>query len=362
MAYMMKRQEKGERKNFWENFGQDIAIDLGTANTLVYIKNKGIVINEPSVVALNINTGQILAIGNEAKMMVGRTPAHIVATRPLVDGVVSDYEVTEQMLKYFIGKVAGQTIFHRFRSRVIVGIPSGVTEVEKRAVYDATKAAGVKDVFLIEEPIAAAVGSRLPIQDATGSIIVDVGGGTTEIAVISLGGVVVSNSLRVAGDRLNDDIIRYVRNQYKLVIGERTAENVKIHIGSVYPLSKKFENTIKGRDVVTGLPKEVVISNEDVQKAISGSVRVIVSSIKEAIEKTPPELIGDIMDRGVILAGGGGLLRGLDKLVQEVTLVPCYVTNDPLTSVVRGAGMVLENLDSLKNVLVPLDVGRKPRY
>ncbi len=343
------------------NFGQDIGIDLGTANTLVYVKNRGIVINEPSVVAVNQKSGQVLAIGQEAKTMVGRTPAHIVATRPLVNGVVSDFEVTEQMLKYFIQKVTKGGFFHRLRSRVVVGIPSGVTEVEKRAVYDATRNAGVREVYLIEEPIAAAIGARLPIQEATGSIIVDIGGGTTEIAVVSLGGVVVDRSLRVAGDKMNNDIIRYVRNHFKLAIGERTAEDIKIKIGSVVQLQDRLEMEIRGRDIITGLPKEQVITDVDARKAISGSVMTIVNSIKSSIEETPPELIGDIMERGIILAGGGGLLRGLDKLVTNVTHVPTFVAADPLTAVVRGSGMVLEDLDNLREVLVPLDMSKRPK-
>ena len=349
-------------KSLLNNFGQDIGIDLGTANTLVYVKNRGIVINEPSVVAVNQKSGQLLAIGQEAKMMVGRTPGHIVATRPLVNGVVSDFEVTEQMLRYFIGKVTKGGFFHKVRSRVVVGIPSGVTEVEKRAVYDATRNAGIREVYLIEEPIAAAIGARLPIQEATGSVIVDIGGGTTEIAVVSLGGVVVAKSLRVAGDRMNSDIIRYIRNHYKLAIGERTAEDIKVKIGSACQLHEKLELSIRGRDVITGLPKEIIVTDYDARKAISQSVMTIVNNVKTAIEETPPELIGDIMERGIILAGGGGLLRGLDKLITNVTLVPAFVTADPLTAVVRGAGMVLEDIDSLKEVLVPLDIQKRPRF
>lgn len=356
-----KRKKRPQYTNFFDRFGQDIGIDLGTANTLVYVRNKGIVINEPSVVAVNQKTGQVLAIGNEAKEMVGRTPGHIVATRPLVDGVVSDFEVTEQMLDYFIGKVTKGGFLHKFRSRVVVGLPSGVTEVEKRAVYDATRNAGIREVYLIEEPIAAAIGARLPIQEATGNIIVDIGGGTTEIAVISLGGVVASRSLRVAGDKMNQDIIRYVRNYYKLAIGERTAEEIKMTIGSACQMPERLELIIRGRDIITGLPKEVIISDYDARKAIYSSIMTIVSTIKSTIEETPPELIGDIMERGVILAGGGAHLKGLDIVVEEITKVPCHLANDPLTAVVRGAGQVVENIDSLKSVLVPLDLGKKPR-
>lgn len=360
----MKKSSIHKTKPIWErmlsNFGQDIGIDLGTANTLVYVKNRGIVINEPSVVALNTKSGQVVAIGEQAKMMVGRTPGHIIATRPLVDGVVSDFEVTEQMLKYFIRKVTQKGIFHHWKTRVVIGIPSGVTEVEKRAVYDATRNAGVREVYLIEEPIAAAIGARLPIQEATGSMIVDIGGGTTEIAIISLGGVVVAKSLRIAGDRLNSDIIRYIRSHYKLAIGERTAENLKVDIGSACTTSESMVMSIKGRDIISGLPKEVLVNDTDIRKAMGHSVMLIINAIKTSIEETPPELIGDIMDRGIILAGGGGLLRGLDVMVTNVTKVPSFITQDPLTSVVRGAGMVLEDLDSLKDVLIPLDISKKP--
>ncbi|NBP56820.1 rod shape-determining protein [bacterium] len=354
-----KSQEKF-LSNLLRSFGQDIGIDLGTANTLVYVKNRGIVINEPSVVAINTKSRQVLAIGQEAKTMVGRTPAHIVATRPLVNGVVSDFEVTEQMLKYFINKVTQRGFFHHWKTRVVVGIPSGVTEVEKRAVYDATRNAGVREVYLIEEPIAAAIGARLPIQEATGSIIVDIGGGTTEIAVMSLGGVVISKSLRVAGDKLNADIIRYVRTHYKLAIGERTAENIKINIGSAYALSESMEMGVKGRDIISGLPKQVKVNDTDIRKAIANSIMQIASAVKTSIEETPPELIGDIMERGIILAGGGALLKGLDILITNTTRIPTLITSDPLTVVVRGTGMVLEDLDSLKELLIPLDINKKP--
>ena len=358
-----KKQEKSKFtafSNLWSSFGQDIGIDLGTANTLVYVKNRGIVINEPSVVAINKKSGQILAIGEEAKTMVGRTPAHIVATRPLVNGVVSDFEVTEQMLKYFISKVTHKGFFHHWKTRVVVGIPSGVTEVEKRAVYDATRNAGVREVYLIEEPIAAAIGARLPIQEAVGSIIVDIGGGTTEIAVMSLGGVVISKSLRVAGDKLNNDIIRYIRTHYKLAIGDRTAENIKISIGSAYALSEPLEIGVKGRDIISGLPKEVIVNDTDIRKAMANSIMQIATAVKNSIEETPPELIGDIMEKGIILAGGGALLKGLDILITNITRVPTIIASDPLTVVVRGTGMVLEDLDSLKELIIPLDIGKKP--
>ncbi len=333
-------------------FSKDIGIDLGTANTLIYVKGRGIVINEPSVVAINIKTGQVLAIGQEAKKMVGRTPSHIVASRPLVAGVVSDYEVTEQMLKFFIDKVHKESFSIMPRPRVVVGVPSGVTEVEKKAVEDATKSAGAREVYLIEEPMAAAIGVRLPVQEATGTMIVDIGGGTTEVAVISLGGIVVSRSLRIAGDRLNEDIIKYIRDEFNMLLGERTAEDIKIMVGSAYELEDSIEAIMRGRDLVTGLPREVTITDTHIRKAMSRSVKSIVSAIKSAIEETPPELVADIMSRGIILAGGGGLLRGLDKLVVEQTEMPIKVVEDPLTAVVRGTGIVLEDIDAVKDVLV----------
>ncbi len=345
----------------FKRFSQDIGIDLGTANTLVYVKGKGIVINEPSVVAINQRTKQILAIGAEAQRMVGRTPAHIVATRPLVDGVISDFEVTEQMLRYFIDKVHHRTYSFLRRPRVVIGIPSGVTEVEKRAVIDAAVNAGARQAFLIEEPMAASIGARLPVQDAQGSMIVDIGGGTSEIAVLSLGGVVVASSIRIAGDEMNENIIQYARDNFNLLVGPRSAEDLKIKIGSAYPLDEPVYAQLRGRDLVTGLPKEVTVSDTHVREALSPSIRVIVNSIKNVVEEIPPEIISDIMHRGIILAGGGALLRGLDKLVAEETKMPVTVTDDPLTAVVRGCGIVVEDLENLKDVLLPTDFGRIPR-
>ncbi len=333
-------------------FSKDIGIDLGTANTLVYVRGKGIVINEPSVVALNTKTKQILAIGNEAKKMVGRTPSHIVATRPLVDGVISDFEVTEQMLRYFIDKVQQQVFNFLSRPQVVIGIPSGVTEVEKRAVQDATLNAGARIAFLIEEPMAAAIGARLPVQDPSGSMIVDMGGGTTEIAVISLGGIVVSKSIRIAGDEMNEKIVQFARDEFNLMLGERTAEEVKIKIGSAYPVKERMETKMRGRDLVTGLPKEVTVNDEQIRIALSRSVRTIVNSVRQAIEETPPELVADIMQRGIVLAGGGALLRGIDQLIARETQMPVAIADDPLTTVVRGTGIVLEDLDTLREVLV----------
>ncbi|MBU4030950.1 rod shape-determining protein, partial [Patescibacteria group bacterium] len=331
-------------------FSKDIGIDLGTANTLVYVKGRGIVINEPSVVAINQKTGQILSIGQEAKKMVGRTPAHIVASRPLVAGVVSDFEVTEQMLKFFIDKVHRESFSILPRPRVVVGIPSGVTEVEKKAVEDAVRNAGAREVYLIEEPMAAAIGVRMPVQEATGNMIVDIGGGTSEVAVISLGGIVVSRSLRIAGDKFNEDIVNYAREEFNLLLGEKTAEDIKIAVGSACALDEPIETAMRGRDIITGLPKEVIVNDSQIRKALSHSVKLLVNSIKATIEETPPELVADIMTRGIFLVGGGGLLRGLDRLIAEQTEMPVKLVEDPLTAVVRGTGVVLEDIDALKGV------------
>jgi rod shape-determining protein MreB and related proteins len=337
---------------FFGYFSHDIGIDLGTANTLVYVKGKGIVLSEPSVVALNKKTKQVLAIGNAAKKMVGRTPANIIATRPLVDGVVSDFEITEIMLKYFIDKVHKEKFALFPRPRVVVGIPSGVTEVERRAVEDAAINAGAREAFLVEEPMAAAIGARLPIQEAAGTMIVDIGGGTTEVAVISLGGIVASKSIRIAGDELSDDIIQFAKDEFNLLLGERTAEEIKVQIGSAYPIGKKMEATMRGRDLVTGLPKAIPVDSDQIRQALAKSVNILVDAIKITIEETPPELVADIMQNGICLAGGGALLKGLDVLVSQVTKMPVRIADDPLTCVVKGTGVILEDLDSLKSVLV----------
>lgn len=330
---------------------QDVAIDLGTATTLVYIKGGGIVIFEPSVVAVNQKTGQVLAIGDEAKKMVGRTPAHIVATRPLVKGVISDFEVTEQMLRYFIEKVQKKKFILTPRPRVIIGVPCGVTEVEKKSVRDAALTAGAREVYLIEQPMAAAIGARLSVQEAGGNLVVDIGGGMTQVVVISLGGLVLAKSLRIAGDKLNEDIIHFAQEEYKLLIGERTAEEIKIGIGSACPLKEKKEMPMRGRNLVTGLPEEILVSDEDIRRALEKSVRQIVNTIKTAIEETPPELLADIMSKGIYLTGGGSLLKGLDSLITKETKIPARIIEDPVTAVARGAGMVLENLDELSEVL-----------
>ncbi len=337
---------------FFGIFSKDIGIDLGTANTLVYVRGKGIVINEPSIVAVNNKTGLVLAIGEEAKKMVGRTPGYIVVTKPLVSGVVSDFEVTEQMLKYFFDRVHQESISFLPRPRVVIGVPSGVTEVEKRAVEDAAYNAGAREVYLIEEPMAAAIGARLPIQEAAANVIIDIGGGSTEIAVISMGGVVASRSLRLAGDKFNEDIIRYLREERNMLIGEATAEDVKIHLGSAYPLEEELSGEVKGRDMLSGLPKEITVTSEEIRKAIARSVRIILADIKATIEETPPELIADLISRSVYLAGGGSLLRGIDQLISHEIKLPVKVVDDPLTAVARGCGFVLENIDKLKDVLV----------
>ncbi|MDO8649809.1 MAG: rod shape-determining protein [Candidatus Berkelbacteria bacterium] len=337
---------------FWGAFSHDVGIDLGTANTLVYVRGKGIVINEPSVVAINQRTKQILAIGTEAQVMVGKTPAHIVATRPLVDGVVSDFEVTEQMLRYFIERVHKERFSLLPRPRVVIGVPYGVTEVERRAAEEAALNAGARQAFLIEEPVAAAIGARLPIQEATGSMIVDIGGGTTEVAVISMGGIVASRSIRVAGDEMNQDIINYARDNFNLLLGERTAEQIKIDIGSACTLKEPLERPMRGRDLVSGLPHQVMINDEQVRQALYKSTMIIVDAVKSTIEETPPELVADIMERGIVLAGGGALLKGLDVLISQATQTKVYIADDPLTCVARGTGVVLEDLETLESVLL----------
>jgi len=333
-------------------FSQDIGIDLGTANTLVYVKDRGVVLNEPSVVAINQKTKRILSIGEEAEKMVGRTPSYIVAIRPLADGVISDFEVTEQMLKYFIQKTAQPRWSFTPRPRVVVGVPYGVTEVERRAVEEAAVNAGAREVYLIEEPLAAAIGARVPVQEATGNMIVDIGGGTTEVAVISLGGVVASRSLRIAGDEMNEDIVDFARNKFNLLLGVKTAEEIKIAIGSAIELGEKLTYPMRGRDLVTGLPKEILVDDEIIRTAVGKSTLAIVNAVKATIEEAPPELVADILERGIVLAGGGALLRGLDGLLMRETQTKVHIADDPLTAVVRGAGVVIEDLDSLRDVLL----------
>jgi len=340
-----------DRKRLRRFFSHDIGIDLGTANTLVYLSGQGIVINEPSVVAVNQKTGQVVAIGTEAKSMLGRTPEHITAIKPLVDGVISDFETTEEMISYLLGKA--QTHSSKLLSpRVVIGVPSGITDVEIRAVRDATKNAGAGEVYIVEEPMAAAIGMRLPIHEPLGNMVIDIGGGTSDIAVVSLGGVVKSKNLRIAGDRFNADIISYVRNQYKILLGEKTAELVKVSIGSVLPTHAPLELPVRGRDLVTGLPKEIILTDTDVREALSQSVENLVESIVEVLESTPPEILSDIMERGVFLSGGGALVKGLPELIEHELNIPVHTASDPLTAVARGAGIILEDLDNFKHILV----------
>lgn len=342
------------RDNFISKFSNDIGIDLGTANTLVYLRGAGIVINEPSVVAVNQKTGRVVAIGSEAKQMLGRTPPHIVAVKPLVDGVISDFEVAEEMLVYLISR-AEESRRKLFGPRVVIGVPSGITNVEVRAVRDAAKNAGAREVHIVEEPMAAAIGIRLPIKSPMGSMIVDIGGGTTDIAVISLEGIVRSKNLRVAGDRLNQDIVSYIRSEFKILIGEKTAENLKIAIGAVIPMDSPMESTVRGRDLVTGLPREVIITDADVRDAIAQSINTIVEGAKEVLETTPPEVLSDVMQKGVYLVGGGALIKKLPEVLEDVLKIPVHVAQDPLTAVARGTGIILENLPQYQNILIAND-------
>lgn len=338
-------------------FSLDIGIDLGTANTLVNVRGKGIVINEPSWVAINKKTREPLAIGAEAKEMVGRTPANVVAIRPLRDGVISDFEITQAMLEYFIGKTHEQSIVPVPRPRVVIGIPQGVTEVEKRAVYEAGMSAGAREVYLIEEPVAAALGAGLPISEVRGSMILDIGGGTSEVAIISMGGIVVSRSLRVAGDEMDQDIIQYVRNKYNLLIGERMAEQAKIEIGSAYHLPQEKTMTLRGRNLVTGLPEAVEVSSVEIREAISSSVQTIIDTIKDAMDEAPPEIVADLMESGICMTGGGALLQMLDKRLSDELRIRAWVADEPLSCVARGAGIILEDLDNLSRLLVGLERG-----
>ena len=334
---------------FFGVFSKDIGIDLGTANTLVYVRDHGVVLREPSVVAVKAGTNKVLAVGDEAKRMLGRTPSNIVAVRPLKDGVIADFEVTEAMLRHFINKVHGRSLF-RPNPRVVVAVPSGITEVEKRAVKESAQHAGAREVFLIEEPMAAAIGCGLPVQDAAGNMIVDIGGGTTEVALISLAGIVFSRSVRVAGDELDEAIIQYMKRAYNLMIGERTAEEIKIKIGSAYPCEKETSMEVKGRDLVAGLPKTITITSQEVREALLEPISTIVESVRVTLERCPPELSADLVDRGLVLAGGGALLRGLDRLLAEETGLPVHVAEDPLSAVAEGTGRALQAIEFLKQV------------
>jgi len=334
-------------------FSKDLAIDLGTTSTLVYTQDKGIIINEPSVVAVNTRTDEILAVGEEAKKMVGKTPAHIQAVKPLVDGVISDFEVTEKMLKYFIDKAHSESFTLAPRPRVVVGVPLDITEVERKAVEDAAKSAGAREVFLIEESMAAAIGTRLPVTEATATMIVDIGGGTTEISVISLGGAVTWKTMRLAGNELDGNIVQYVRDEFNILIGEQVAENIKLKIGSATPLKEMMEMEARGRDLINGLPKQVVINSGQIREAMARTVEKIVENIKTTLETTPPELVSDIYEHGITLTGGGSLLRGLDKEIAQATKIPVRAAEDPLTCVVRGAGILLSDMELLEKVVSP---------
>jgi len=331
--------------------GRDMAVDLGTANTLVYVRGRGIVLNEPSVVALNTNNGQVVAVGADAKRMIGRTPGNIVAVRPLKDGVIADFDVTERMLRYFIQKVHRRT--RMAKPRIVVAVPSGITGVEQSAVKEAGHQAGARKVYIIEEPMAAAIGAGLPVNEPTGNMVVDIGGGTTEVAVISLGGIVTSQSIRIGGDELDQAIISFGKKEHSLMLGERTAEDIKVALGSAFPAADESHAEIRGRDLVSGLPKTVVISAAEVRRAIEEPLNLIIDAVKSTLDKCPPELAGDVMDRGIALTGGGALLRGLDQRIREETGMPVHIADSPLESVVLGTGKCVEDFETLKQVLVP---------
>lgn len=331
-------------------FSSDMGIDLGTASTLVYLKNEGIVLCEPSVVAIEAGTSNVLAVGEEAKRMLGRTPGNIIAIRPMRDGVIADFEITEAMLRYFIKKAHNSRSL--VRPRIVIAIPSGITEVEKRAVKDSALHAGAREVFMIEEPVAASIGVGLPIQEPSGNMIIDIGGGTTEMAVISLAGVVFSKSIRIGGDEMDEAIINYLKRTYNLMVGERTAEEIKIRIGSGYPLDEELSMEVRGRDLVAGLPKMITVTSDEIREALSEPISLIVEAVRITLERTPPELSADLIEKGLILAGGGSLLRGLDQLISEETGLPVHLADDPLTAVALGTGKVLNELSYLKRLTV----------
>lgn len=346
---------------YYNLFANDIGMDLGTANTLVYVRGHGVVINEPSVVAINQKTGRVVAVGTAAKQMLGRTPAHVQAVRPLVNGVISDFEVTEEMVGYFLKKARSLGTRKFARPRVVIGVPSGVTNVERRAVRDVGFSSGARAVHVIEEPMAAAIGIRLPIFEPVGNMVIDIGGGTTDIAVISLGGIVAAKSLHVAGDKLNADIISYFRDEFKMLLGEKTAEDVKIAIGTIDPRRAPLETAVRGRDLVSGLPREVVITDSDIREAIAPSMIVLLAAVREVLESTPPEILSDIMHRGIILVGGGALISGLRDMLEEELKIPIHVAEDPLTAVVRGTGIVLEDIAHYTDILIDNEDELPPR-
>ena len=348
-------------RRWWGSFGSEVGVDLGTSTTLIYIKGQGILMIEPSIVAVNQKTGRVVAVGTDASSMIGRTPAHIEAIRPLQAGVISSFEVAEEMLSYFMRQAIGQSNKKYFRPRVVVGVPSGITNVERRAVRDVVRNAGAREVYIIEQPMAAALGIRLPVYDPVGSMLIDVGGGTTDIAVISLGGIVKSKNIHIAGEKLNQDIIAYVRDEFKILLGEKTAEEVKIAIGSVYKEGEPMEATIRGRDLVTGLPREVVITDADIREALMPSISILVDAIKEVLETTPPEVLSDIMNRGVILVGGGAQIQGLPALLSRELELPVHLVDDPITAVVRGTGVILEDINEYHDILIDNEDESPPR-
>jgi len=349
-------------ERFYRAFSTDIGIDLGTSNTLIYVKGLGVVLTEPSIVAVNQKTGRVVAVGSEAKLMVGRTPAHIEAIKPLVNSVISNFEVAEEMISYFIrraGEISGKKFF---RSQVIVSVPTGITNVERRAVRDAIHNAGASFIHIVEVPMAAALGIRLPVHDPVGSMVIDIGGGTTDIAVVSLGGIVRSKNLPIAGDKMNQDIIAYIRDEFKILLGEKTAEEVKLAIGSVYKdVGEAREATVRGRDLVTGLPREVVITDADIREAISHSTSLLVDAIKEVLETTPPEVVSDVMRRGIVMVGGGAQIRGLKELLEKELQMPIHIDDEPHTAVIRGAGVILEKIEDYREILIDNEDDLPPR-
>ncbi len=361
MTNHKKKKEASLMQRFFKIFSDDIGIDLGTANTLVHVAGKGIVINEPSIVALNQKTNQVVAVGKEAKEMLGRTPAHITAIRPLIDGVISDFEVAEEMLSYLIKRAqAGKNGV--FGPRVVIGVPSGITSVEVRAVRDAAYNAGAREVHIVEEPMAAAIGIGLPVHEPTGSMVIDIGGGTTDIGIVSLGGLVSARNIKIAGDKFNADIISYIRNEFKILIGEKSAEDLKIAVSSAMSSRDSLETVVRGRDLVTGLPREIVVTDSDVREAIIHSIDELVDAIKQILETAPPEVVSDILKSGIYLAGGGALIRGLPELLQKELGVPIFVADDPLTAVVRGTGKMLADIENYKEAFVHYDDAVSPKH
>lgn len=347
--------------NFYKVFSSDIGIDLGTANTLVYLKGQGIILNEPSIVALNQKTGRVVAVGNDASLMLGRTPAHIVATKPLVNGVISNFEVAEEMLAYFLKKSSELAGKNLMRPRVVISVPSGITNVERRAVRDAARNAGAREAHIVEETMAGALGINMSVYEPVGNMVIDIGGGTTDISVISLGGIVKAKNLYIAGEKFNQDIMSYIRDEFKILLGEKTAEEVKVAIGAVTRLPEPLEFPIRGRDLVTGLPREVVITDSDIREAINSSVSLLVDAVKEVLESTPPEVLSDIMRRGIVMIGGGAQIRGLREMLEKEIELPIYIAEDPMTAVVRGTGIILDDIEKYRDILIDNEDELPPR-